>query len=101
MGGADEAMGNLFEIGGGKPHLSPHFARVLPGYIAEDAAKCADAVPAGLQGDVDDWKVGVAQKRNGALHPAGQQISVRGYTEGIAKRSCEMRLRGTADFCKA
>ena len=101
MRGADEAMGNLLEIGRGKPHLSPHFARVFPGYIAEDAAERADAVPAGLQSDVGDGKVSVTQKRHGALHPAGQQIAVRGYTEGIAKRSCEMRLRGAADFCKA
>ncbi len=92
MRGADEAMGNLLKVGGQKPHPAPQLTRVFPRHVAENTAERADAVPAGLQRDLDDWKIRVTQQRHGPLHPAGQQIAVRGYAKSIAKRSREVRL---------
>ena len=101
MCGADETMRNLLKICRQSPHPPPQFTGIFPGHVTENAAERTDAVPAGLQGDFDDRKVRVAQQRNGTLYSAGQKIAVRGYAESIAKRSCEMSLRGAADARKA
>ena len=53
-------------------------ARALAGDVAEDAAERAEAVPAGVEGDLDDRQVGVAEQGGGPLDPPGAFILVAG-----------------------
>src|SRR3546814_10143011 len=77
LGGTEEATGHLFERVRGGLFARTQFARALAGDVAEGAPERAQAVPTGLQCDVEDGHVRVAQQRGGASEPAREQVAVR------------------------
>src|SRR3954452_21075706 len=99
--GTDEAVRHLGQFVLGYLLAAAKGARAFAGDVVEDAAKGAEAVPAGLECDVDDWQVGVPEQSLGALDPTSQQIAVRRQPEGILERPCEMRLRDAAHLREA
>src|SRR3954469_4532976 len=96
--GTDEAVRHLGQCVLGYLLAAAKGAWALAGDIVEDAAEGAEAVPTGLQGDVDDWEVGVPEQSLGALDPASQQIAVRRQSEGLLERTGEMRLRDATNL---
>src|SRR3546814_4052669 len=93
LGGTEEAAGHLFERVRGGLFARTQFARALAGDVAEGAPERAQAVPTGLQCDVEDGHVRVAQQRGGAFDPAREQVAVRRHAEGILERAREVRDR--------
>ena len=96
MGGADEAGRHPLERVRRGLLARAQFARALAGDVAERAPERAQAFPAGLERDVGDGQVGVAQQRLGALDAARQQIAVRRHAEGFLERAREVRLGDAA-----
>ena len=93
---ADEAMRHLLKIVRAGMFPGAKRARRFSSNVSKDPAECAEAVPAGLESDLDDRKLGVAKEGRCSFDPAGQEITVRRQTEGFLEGSCEMRLRDTA-----
>ena len=81
MGRADEAVRHLIEAVDDPALPVAQFGRALAGDVTEDATEGAEALPPGLEGDVDHGQVCVAQQRLRALDPAGQQVAVRRQAE--------------------
>lgn len=75
-------------------------ARALAGDVAEDAPECAQAFPAGAEGDFGDRQVGVAQQRRRPFDAARQQITMRRDAESLLERTREMRLGNAACLCQ-
>src|SRR4051794_20048555 len=94
--GTDEAVRHFGQFVLGYLLAAAKGARAFAGYVMEDAAKGAEAVPAGLESDVHDWQVGIPEQSLGALDPTSQQIAVRRQPEGLLERTGEMRLRNAA-----
>ena len=65
MRGADEAMRNPLELMPGSLLARTKLARTLAGDVPENAPEGAETVPAGLECDLDDWRVRVAEQRLG------------------------------------
>src|SRR5436309_15430999 len=63
VGRADEAVGNLVEPVLRRALALAKLGRAFAGDVAEDPAERSKAVPSGLERDVDDRKVRVAQQR--------------------------------------
>src|SRR3546814_109077 len=101
LGGAEEAAGHLFERVRGGPLPRAQLARCFAGDVAEGAAERAQAVPAGLQCDVEDGHVRVAQQRGGAFDPTREQVAVRRHAEGILERAREVRCGDVAHACQS
>jgi hypothetical protein len=83
VGGADEAVGHLLKLVAGSFLASAELARAFVGDVAEDAAERAETVPTGLEGDLGDRQVGVAEQRLGALDAAGEEVAMRRHPESI------------------
>ena len=64
--------------------------------VAEDPAEGAQAVPTGLEGDVDDWEVGVTEQGPGALDATGEEVTMWGETERGLEGSRKVRCGDTA-----
>ena len=59
-------------------------ARALAGDVAEGAPERAEALPAGLEGDLGDGQVGVAEQRRRPLDAPREQVAMRRDAEGLA-----------------
>src|SRR5690554_4335502 len=79
--GADKAMGNRLEPVRLRAFARSQLGGILAGDIAEHAAERAQAVPAGLEGNIGDRCIGVAQQRLGPFDPARQQVAMRRHAE--------------------
>jgi hypothetical protein len=97
MGGADETVWHLAQRVRGVFLARPELAWAFAGDVAEDATECPEAVPAGLEGDLGNGMVGVAQQRLRALDPARQQVAVWRQAKGRFERSCEVGLGNATD----
>ena len=64
--------------------------------VAENAAECPQAFPAGSKRDFRDRLIGVTEQRDGSLDPACEQISVRRNAKGLFEGAREMCLRNSA-----
>jgi hypothetical protein len=96
VGGAEVAGRRPLELVRGGLLAGPQLAGALAGDVPEDAPERAQTVPAGLEGDLGDGKIGVAQQRRGPLEPAGEQVAVRRQAEGLLERPREVRLGDAA-----
>jgi len=74
------------------PLSRPDRAGTFAGYIAKGAAERAETGPAGLERDLGDGQVRVAEQRRGPLEPAREQVAVRRHAEGLLERAREVRL---------
>lgn len=76
-------------------------ARALAGDVAKDAPERAQALPAGVEGDLGDGPIGVAQQRRRPLDAPRQQVAVRRDAESLLERSGEVRRGHAADARQA
>ena len=97
MGGTEKARWHAVEPLQHGAFAHTQLARTLAGDVAERAAERAQASPAGVERDLGDGKVGVAEQRLRALDPPRQQVAVRGDAEGLLERAREVRLGDGAD----
>ena len=77
-------MGHQFQLMSDRLVMFAKFGRGLAGNVAKDAAERTQARPAGLEGDVGDGQVGVAQQRGRLFDPPRQEVAVRGKAERLA-----------------
>ena len=61
MGGSDEAVRHLLELVLSCLLPLANLCRAFAGYVAEDSPERAKAVPAGLEGHVDDRSIRVTK----------------------------------------
>ena len=97
MRGAENAGGHAANPVCLATRTKPVCTRALAGDIAENPTERAKAAPAGLERDVGDGEIGIAQQRRGLLDAPRQQIAMRRHAEGLFERSREMRRGNTAD----
>src|SRR5262249_46202905 len=71
-------------------------ARAFAGDVAERAAERAEALPTGLECDLNDRQVRVAQERHGPFYAAREQIAMRRNAERILEATRKMRLGDAA-----
>src|SRR4029077_1951900 len=72
--------------------------------FADDVAECApersQTAPAGLESDLGDGQVRVAEQRRGPLQSSREQVSVRRDAEGFLERPRKVGLGDAADACQ-
>jgi hypothetical protein len=96
VGRAHVAGGNAGELVRGSPGTGPQRAGRLAGDVAEGAAEGPEAFPTGLEGDLGDRKIRVAEERGGPLDPAAEEVAVWRHPEGVPERAGEVRLGDAA-----
>ena len=101
MRSADEAMRHGLQLVSGTALPRTKFARALAGDIAKGATEGAEAGPAGVQRDLRDRQVRVAEQSAGLLDSPGEQVSMRRHAERFLERPREMRLGRAANLGKA
>src|SRR5262249_21855799 len=97
VGSADKAVRYLVELMGARLLACAELARALAGDLAENAPEGAETVPAGLECDLDDRRVRVAEQRLGPLDATRQQIAVRRNAEGFFESPRKVRAGAPAD----
>jgi len=73
----------LVELMGARLLAGAELARALAGDVAENAPEGAETVPAGLECDLDNRRVRVAEQRLGPLDATRQQVAMRRNAEGL------------------
>jgi hypothetical protein len=81
----------------GGPRPRADRARALAGDIAKDATERPQAPPAGVEGDLGDRQIAVAQQRRRPLDAPREQVAVRRDAEGLLERAGEVSLGRAAD----
>jgi hypothetical protein len=94
--GHEEAGGHAVEIARRGSLALPDRAWVLAGNVAEGAAESAQALPPGLEGNLGDGEIGIAEQRGRALDTPREQVTVRRQAEGLLERSREVGLGDAA-----
>ena len=89
---ADEAGRHALQFVQRRLLARTQVARVHAENVAERTPERPQALPAGLESDVGDRQVRVAQQRRGPLDPAREQIPVRRQAERLLERPREVRL---------
>lgn len=97
MRGADIAMGHALKIVLGCSLAHAELGGTFAGDILKSPAECAQAVPAGLECDVDDRQIGVAQQCFCPLDPPRQQVAMWRQAKGFLEGPREMRFGYSAD----
>ena len=92
MGGADEAGRHPLELVRSGLLARTELTRALAGDVAERAPERSQALPAGLERDLGDGQVRVAEQRRGPLDSTREQVPVRRDAEGLLERSREVGL---------
>jgi hypothetical protein len=96
LGVAHDALGNLLSRMRSRPIALAELTRTAAGDVAENAAEGAETGPAGLERDLCNRQVGVAQQRRGALDAAGKQVAMWGQAERLLELAREVRRRDRA-----
>src|SRR5262245_54891075 len=96
MRSAENASGHARERLGRRPLTRTNRAGALAGDVAERAPEGAEALPAGVQRDLGDGEIGVAEQRGRPLDAPSEEISVRGDTERSLERSREVSFGDAA-----
>jgi hypothetical protein len=81
--GAEEAGGHGTKLARRGPRAYADRARVLAGDDAEDAPERAQARPAGVEGDLGDGQIGVAEQRRRPFDAPREQVAVWRNAEGL------------------
>jgi len=79
-----------------RPRRGAHRARTAAGNVAEDAPEGAEAAPAGIEGNVGDGPVGIAQQCHRPFDAAREQVAMRRHAEGLPEGAREVRRRHAA-----
>ena len=98
MGGAHDARRHACQGLRGRACARADRAGTLPGDVAKRAAERPEALPAGLERDLDDRHLGVPKQRHRTLDAPRKQVAVRRHAEGLLERTREMRLGNAAHF---
>jgi hypothetical protein len=96
MGRAEEARGNAAEPSRGGPLARSDRAGILTGDVPERPPERAEARPSGLEGDLGDGEVGVAEQRLCPFDAPREQVPMRWNAEGLLERSGEVGLGNPA-----
>lgn len=100
MRSAQNAGGHAGELTRRSPCANPDRAGFFAGDVAENTPKRAEAFPAGLEGDIGDRQVAIAQQGHGALDAASQQVPMRWDSKSFLEGSCEVRVGNVAYICQ-
>jgi len=68
-------------------------SRTGAGDVVKDASEGSQTFPAGLECDVGDGQISVAQQGHGALDAPREQIAMRWHAESLPERAREVRRR--------
>jgi len=92
VGRAQEARGNAAEPIRGGPLARSDRTGILAGDVPERPPERAEACPSGLEGDLGDGEVGVAEQRLCPFDAPREQVPMRWDAEGLLERSGEVGL---------
>jgi hypothetical protein len=101
VNGPREAFGHARARLGSIPLPGADLAGARADDVAKDSAEGAETPPAGLECDVGDGQIAVAQQRRGTLDPAREQIAVRRHAERVLERAGEVGCGYAADLREA
>jgi hypothetical protein len=87
----------LIELMGACLFSGTKLGRALASDVPEYAPEGAEAVPSGLQRNLDNGHFSVPKQSFGALDTTRQQIAVRRYTERFLERPGEVRSGNSTD----
>ena len=80
---AHEAGGYPPKLVRGGPRPCPDRARALAGDVAEGTPERSQTFPAGVEGNLGDGPIGVAEQRRGPLYAPREQVAMRRYAESF------------------
>ena len=78
---ADETMRDHGQLVACGPFTRTKLARAFARDVPEDSPERPEAVPPGLERNVDDRLIGVAQQRLRSLDPPREEVAMRRNTE--------------------